>query len=333
MFGNAPKDLNCFLIKMLDKNKKGETVSETEMLRIFRNHVGVHFTGIVHNRPQYSGKVGHSDIQFFHYGYALSDAQMQAKYKRTSGLLFKRIEVDPQDHDAYFYLYQVHSEMKEKQKAIEYAKKCLELIKEKNINSTQASFYYSLYHGLASTYLKSGQYDLAQSFIRKGLEVLPDEPDLYYDLAAVGYFSTQSDLSVEGGKNYLRVIDGFRKDSLKAGTRFIFTTSKKAELSVCFWLMLGLISLNQLDAFLELWEKYKEEMIDKASFQKLLFDALERKEAFECLEPVAVFLFNEQEKVPVENHKIIFSCLLFLLTEKRYINPKTILGLMKTLKA
>ncbi len=316
MFANAPKNLHCFLIKMLDKNKKGETVSETEMLRIFRNHVGVHFTGIVHNRPQYSGKVGHSDIQFFHYGYALSDAQMQAKYKRTSGLLFKRIEEDPQDHDAYFYLYQVHSEMNEKKKAVEYAEKCLGLIKEKNINLTEASFYYSLYHGLASTYLKSGHYELAQSFVRKGLEVLPDEPDLYYDLAAIGYFSGKPSVSVEGGKNYLRVIDGFRKDPLKAGTRFIFTASKKAELSVSFWLMSGLISLNQLDAFLALWEQYKEEMIDTHSFQKQLFEALENKDAFECIEPVANYLFNNLNRIPVENHKMVLSYFLFYFKEK-----------------
>lgn len=316
LFGNARKDLHCFLIKMLDKNKKGETVSKTEMARIFRNHVGVHFTGIVHNRPQYSGKVGHIDIQFFHYGYALSDDQMQAKYKRTSGLLFKRIEMDPQDYDAYFFLYQVHSEMQEKQKAVEYAEQCLGLIKEKKIDPTQSSFYYSLYHGLASIHLKSGQYDLAQSFIRKGLEVLPDEPDLYYDLAAVGFFSGRPELSVEGGKNYLRVIDGFRKDPLKAGTRFIFTASKKAELSVSFWLMLGLISLNQLDAFLALWEKYKEDMLDKSSFQKLLFESLDKNEAFEFLESIAVFLFDKFEKVPVVNHQMIFSFFLFYLKEK-----------------
>ena len=314
----APNALHCYLIKVLDKNRSGKVVSATESIRIFRTHVGIQYKGIVHNKLHYSGKVSHLDLQLFHYGYALSDSQMQAKYKRTSGLLFKRIEKDPQDYDAYFYLYQVHSEMQEKQKAVEYAEECLGLIKEKKIDPTQVSFYYSLYHGLASIHLKSGQYDLAQSFIRKGLEVLPEEPDLYYDLAAVGYFSGRSDLSVEGGKNYLRVIDGFRKDPLKAGTRFIFTASKGAELSVSFWLMLGLISLNQLAEFLELWEKYKADMVDKPSFQKLLFESLDKKEAFEFLEPMAVFLFDKLEKIPAANHQMIFSFFLFYLKEKEF---------------
>ena len=311
----APKALHCYLIKVLDKNKGGQITSATESIRIFRNNVGIQYKGIVHNKLHYSGKVSHMDLQLFHYGYALSDSQMQAKYKRTSGLLFKRIEEDPGDYDAYFYLYQVHSEMGEKEQAVQYAQRCLELIDQEDLHSTEASFYYSLYYGIANISLKSGKYDQALSFIRKGLEVLPDEVDLYYVLAATGYFSGQSNLAIEGGENYFRVLDEFRSNPARSGTRFIFTTSKQAELSVCFWLMTGLIAAGRFSEFLDLWKKYKEEMLEKPGFQKELFNLLEKKDASECLEPIAAFLLNHSEKIPAENYTKALSFLLFDLKE------------------
>ncbi len=317
VFANAPDEQHCFLIKLLDKNKKGEVTTTTEMIRIFKNHVGVHFEGIVHNRPVYSGKVGHIDIEFFHYGYALSEEQMQAKYKRTSGLLFKRINENPEDHDAYFYLYQVHSEMGEKEKAVQYAMRCLELVEKKGINPTEASFYNSLYYGISSVYLKSGKYDEALLAIRKGLDVLPEEVDLYYNMAALGYFSGQPNLSIEGGKDYFQIVDKFRSDPSRSGTRFIFTTSKNAEITVCFWLMTGLIAEGLFAEFSDLWEKYKEDMLEKPGFQKELFKLFEKKEAFECLESVAVFLLNNLEKIHAANHQMIYSFLVFYLRERK----------------
>ncbi len=316
LLAKAPKELNCYLIKVLDKNRQGGVTSATESIRIFRNRVGIKYVGIVHNRLSYSGKAGHLKLELFHYGYALSDEQMQAKYRRTSGLLFKRIEQDPDDVDAYFYLFQVHSEMDEKEKAIQYANRCLELIAQKGIRALEASFYYSLYYGMASAHLKLSQYDQAEAAVRKGLEVLPDEVDLYYELAAVGYFSGRLDLCVEGGQNYFRVVDEFRNDSTRAGTRFVFTTSKSAETTVYFWLMTGLISMDAFDRFLAVWENGKDRLLDKPGFQKELFTALEQKQAFEPLEPVASFLLNHLEKIHPGNHNMVLSFLLFYLKEK-----------------
>jgi len=312
----APKALHCYLIKVLDKKRDGQIATATESIRIFRNHVGIEYRGIVHNKLHYSGKVGHYDLKLFHYGYALSDSQMQAKYKRTSGLLFKRIEKNPEDYDAYFYLYQVHSEMGEKEQAVEYAQRCLGFIEQESLDPTEASFYYSLYYGIANISLKSGEYDRALSAVRKGLEVLPDEVDLYYVLAATGYFTGQPNLAIEGGEDYFRVLGEFRSDPSRCGTRFIFTTSKGAELTVSFWLMTGLIASDQFAEFSDLWEKYKEDMLEKPGFQKELFKVLEKKDAFEQLEPVAVFLLNNFGKINAENHTMILSSLLFCLKEK-----------------
>nr|WP_320017096.1 glycosyltransferase family 2 protein [uncultured Desulfobacter sp.] len=312
-----PKVLHCLLIRMLDKNDQGRIVSETRMIRMFRNKVGVRFEGIIHEAPVYSGKVGYLDIEFFHYGYALPEVQMQAKYKRNIDLLLKRIEKNPKDHDAYFYLFQVYSVMKERQKTIKAGRQCLELLQEKKLPYIQASFYYSIYHGLASLYRDTQEYEQAHSIILEGLKILPDEPDLYYDLASIGHFSNQPDLSIEGGQNYLRVIDDFRNNPSKAGTRFIFTTSKNAEVTVSFWLILGLISFDRFQEFLNIWEKYREPILEKTSFPKIIFEALEKKEAFDVLGPVAVFLFNRLDKIPVSYHTMIFSFLLFYLSEQK----------------
>lgn len=312
----APKALHCFLIKLLDKDKQGNVSTVAKSARIFRNGVGVEYRGIVHNTAYYTGKVMELDLQMFHYGYALPEAQMQAKYKRTSSLLLKRIELDARDYAAYFYLCQVYMQMKKPEKAIKYARQCLDILPTKEESKIDTSFYYSLYHSIAISYIAMGRYDIAEKTARNGLTMLPDEIDLYYDLACIGLFSKNFDLVIEGGENYLRVLDEFRNTPLRAGTRFVFSTSKEIQLTVEYWLMTAFIAHGRLNDSFELWNRNKELIISKPAFQKELLINLDRNDAWDFIESVVLYLSEHMESIEINTRQTILTYLIFCLRKK-----------------
>ncbi len=62
--------------------------------RIFRRG-RAHFEGIVHNQLIFEGKALQSEIRLYHYGYNLSEREMQKKYKRTGDLLRQQLAENP----------------------------------------------------------------------------------------------------------------------------------------------------------------------------------------------------------------------------------------------
>ncbi len=320
----APKELHCFLINLLDKDAKGNVSTVAKSARIFRNRVGVEYRGIVHNTAYYSGKVTEMDLNMFHYGYALPAPQMQAKYKRTSSLLLKRIDIDPNDYAAYFYLCQVYMQMEQPEQAIKYARHCLDILPSEKKSGIDISFYYSLYHSITMSYIALSQYDIAIDTIRKGLKLLPDEIDLYYDLACIGVFSNNFDLVVEGAENYLRVVDEFRNKYLRAGTRFVFSTSEAIQLTVEYWLMSGYIAKERLNEALKVWERNRHLLLNKPSFLRELLVNLERKEAWDFIKKAVLYLFENIDKLEINSQKHILQYLIFCLRkDEDYENLET----------
>ncbi|MBF0203215.1 MAG: glycosyltransferase [Desulfamplus sp.] len=309
----APRELHCFLINLLDKDTNGNISTVAKSARIFRNRVGVEYRGLVHNTAYYSGKVMELDLNLFHYGYALPAPQMQAKYKRTSSMLLKRIENDPNDYAAYFYLCQVYMQMEEPRQAIKYAQQCLDILPTEKQSKIDISFYYSLYHSIAISYMTLNEYDDAEKTARKGLELLPDEIDLYYDLACIGYFSNNFGLIIEGSEKYLRVLDEFKNKSLRASTRFVFSISTGIQLTLEYWLMTAYIANKRFKDSFEIWDRNKELMINKPLFQKELLLNLERNDAWDFIQKVVLYLFDNLESLNIESRKIILSYLVFCL--------------------
>ncbi len=314
----APKILHCYLINLLDKDTQGKVTTVTKSARIFRNRVGVEYRGIVHNTAYYSGKVTEMDLNMFHYGYALSPEKMQAKYKRTSSLLLKRIDLDPKDYAAYFYLCQVYMQMKDPESAIKYAWQCLDILPTEEESGIDITFYYSLYHSITVSYTSQNRYADAEATARKGLALLPDEIDLYYDLACIGLFSQNFSLVLEGGKNYLRVLDEFRKSPLRAGTRFVFSTSNEIESTVKYWLMTAYIAFKRWDDALPMWHGTKEMLLQKPASQKELLQNLEKNEieAEDILDEVTRYFSAHMDNLPADTQKRILGHRIFFLRKE-----------------
>lgn len=307
----SPK-VHCLLMRVLDKNRQGNISSVTQSARIFKNRVGVEYRGIVHNTAHYTGKATDSDLSLFHYGYALPQEQMQAKFKRTSSLLHKRIENDPDDFTAYFYLCQVYMQMKERHKGIVYANQCLKTLPSIEETDTDISFYHSLFHAIAMAQIELEEYDMAVATARNGLEVLPDEVDLYYDIACAGYFSKNAVQIIEGAENYLRVLEEFKNAPMRSGSRFVFSTSKEIQITVESWLMTAYLTIKDFDRTRELWNSNRNLFIDKPTLQKEFLTNLERAEAWDIIEEVVTFLLRHQKKYPSVTQQFLLGHAIFL---------------------
>ncbi|MCP4414036.1 MAG: glycosyltransferase family 2 protein, partial [Gammaproteobacteria bacterium] len=89
-------DANLIYLQVLDKTAEDKIVSVSNSERLFRNHLGIQYEGIVHNSLKYncSTEIA-NDIKIFHYGYNLDEERMERKFVRTSTLLREQIKNDP----------------------------------------------------------------------------------------------------------------------------------------------------------------------------------------------------------------------------------------------
>jgi glycosyltransferase involved in cell wall biosynthesis len=91
---------------MHDMNS-GKSIMQFKPLKVFRNG-HIQFKNIVHNQPVTDGlKTFCPLIYFEHYGYDISEEKKVLKIQRTENLLKLRIEQNPKDYEAYFYLSQL----------------------------------------------------------------------------------------------------------------------------------------------------------------------------------------------------------------------------------
>ena len=65
--------------------------------RLLKNGLGFHYKGYVHNQLVARDKVTPSSIVLWHYGYDISDDQLEAKKLRSLNLLRKQIKEFPDD--------------------------------------------------------------------------------------------------------------------------------------------------------------------------------------------------------------------------------------------
>ncbi|MCP4253972.1 MAG: glycosyltransferase family 2 protein, partial [Candidatus Scalindua sp.] len=97
-------EVNVIKLPVYYKPKGGKNLSVSSSERIFRNHVDIHYEGIVHNALKYSGSNKSTNIRLYHYGYHQGNEQMEKKFKRTSDLLKKQIKDDPENPLPHHYL-------------------------------------------------------------------------------------------------------------------------------------------------------------------------------------------------------------------------------------
>jgi tetratricopeptide (TPR) repeat protein len=184
--------------------------------RFFRRSTFRGYKGIVHNKSDYDGDCAGSDMLLMHYGYSLSPDKLIAKQQRSEALLRTRLENDPNDYIAMFYLQQICAVQNRCEEAVVLGRRCLELYEPDYQGDMQ--YLHGVYYMQGVSYMKLRDGDSAYAWAAKGLERRPDDIDLNYLMARIGYESMNHALMAKHGQKYLELYDAHGLDLDSKGT-------------------------------------------------------------------------------------------------------------------
>jgi len=201
-----PEEITTLHMNVLNYHASGNVNAVLDSPRLFRNHIGFHYEGIVHNQPRIPGKGAGCGLTIHHYGYALSPEKMEAKSRRTVSLLKKQIAEDPDNPWPWHNLCVSYSMAGMGKEAIEAGRQAEELATRKGI--FPPFLFYSQYI-TASTCCAQKDYEAAIRIARNCLARNPDHLDSYYVIALAAYQVDQFPVVQENARTYLGLLDRF----------------------------------------------------------------------------------------------------------------------------
>jgi tetratricopeptide (TPR) repeat protein len=183
---NPPPHIHCFLLE-LNNTMPGGNPTFLMHPRLFRNHVGFHYEGKVHNRPVLTGTAMATKILLLHHGYNEDDATMNAKHERRIIMIRKWVEEEPENLHARSYLaHTLQSRPDGFNESIEQALTGLELLSHKS-RKEQVDFGPHLYYPLLNCLSSLNRDEEAVKYAHECMELAPSYPDPLFFLCLI-YF-------------------------------------------------------------------------------------------------------------------------------------------------
>lgn len=196
-------------------------VSFLPSVRLLRNHRGYLYQGIVHNQldlPR-DTPVMRAPVRIDHYGYTPSVAEARGKYERTTGLLRRQLEENPDDAFAHFNMAQIMrggEEARTRSNEIAFhARRVIELVRPGE--SDHRHILLMAHHQLATACFHQEDYAGAERACRDALALKPDFIDA---LVTLGHVLSQQKRYVEARDaflEYLRVCEHYDESTETRG--------------------------------------------------------------------------------------------------------------------
>lgn len=236
--GGVPAKCMSIAITLHDI-QKGMQAMQFNSVRFFRKD-SIRYEGIVHNTPKIiSGK---SEALFCplvylkHYGYDLTPEKVAEKRARSESLLLKRLENNPDDAVALFYLSQAYTAYDEFSKAAEYIEKYAETSKR-----IGAKFNGSIYCTAIHVYRKLLDKKNTQKWLLAGLKEYPNDLDILMNMTEYGVWVQDINLMVKGAKGFLRVYEEYQNNPVAGGNRFVYANTPESACYCMFHLSMGML--------------------------------------------------------------------------------------------
>lgn len=225
----------------------------------------VQYYGIVHNFAHTEkAPVALRGAYIQHYGYDLDPEAKLRKRERTVGLLKKRLEQNPYDWQAMFYMAEMESQAGNFEQSVYYAEKYLRARQQNN------KFNPSVYYLLSCTLIRLNDFDRAAEVIREASQVIPHDLDMAKTMMDFGLLRKNPSLVSEGARRYVLNYDRYAEDLAARGGRFCFNYDQK---TLCFAMFnLMCISLSDGQSLLNRLVATLEEMDDPEYKNKVMRD-------------------------------------------------------------
>ena len=177
-----------YFCPFFDIDRNGEVTTVYNSVRLFRNNMDMTYTRKIHNQLLVKGERGYTEIKFNHYGYDLSPEEMEAKHVRTTTLLKKAIEENPEDGYSYHQLAASNLKHLDYSKGVEYGEKALEIMRRRNQHKP---FDINTFYLVAGAYFNLEDMELARRIGLEAQAVFGDHLDICFILSAI-YFKQNS---------------------------------------------------------------------------------------------------------------------------------------------
>jgi len=196
--------------------------------RLFRAGT-FHYEGAVHNQiiHEFPGLKLISTM-LLHYGYIAEDKElMERKFERTSALLKKELEKNP---NSVYYRYQLsatylmHGDV---DKALEEGEKAYLMIKD---DSDKIFRYLYILGHIAKIYIKLEKYEEMYETSEKGLKINQEYLDLWFYNFYYFFNKKEHDKIIEKGLKYIDVHENFKYLAMSRNSSVIMDTLDKIDL-------------------------------------------------------------------------------------------------------
>ncbi len=207
-------DADIIYVNIFCSYASGTKKSLHNFERLFKNNGVIHYEGSVHNQIIGGTKAFYSSIELWHYGYDVDEEKSLQKFKRTSDLLKKEIENDPENPKYHHYLSVSYFSKGMNKDALEEAKTAIRLSDEHNDNHP----LYAWTHFIASmTSFTLDDIDLGKRYALKSLDKYPDHMDSYYMLAMMAAEKAEWNEVIRYGENFLGILEKHKENPGNAG--------------------------------------------------------------------------------------------------------------------
>lgn len=202
------RSYNTYLLKIKNYSTMGSfTIVAQE--RVFRNDGEFRYAGSVHNQARFKKPILGTDIYIDHYGYLFQDDELrEKKFIRTAGILRKELEKNPGNPYYRFQLarsFSAHGDLKE---AIEEIRRAYGLIAG---NTSAMKTFCCIYGSYSMMSYESGEFEEAIKVCEEGLEIKPENLDLYFVMAMSYARLDKKAESMDAYGKYLDLVNKYDK--------------------------------------------------------------------------------------------------------------------------
>ncbi|MBA3036700.1 MAG: glycosyltransferase, partial [Desulfobacterium sp.] len=212
VYDAGPAD--AFHVNIISTYSNGAKRARHNFERLFRNNGVIHYEGIVHNRVTGAFKIKESRIELMHYGYNVDEKKAQEKYLRTSELLKKQIEENPNDPMPHHYLGASYLSRGMDEDAAKESVTAIDLAERQNDDNPM---YLWSRHNAAIAFFRMGNLNKAGEYSLDALRKYPEHLDSHYTLTIIAGERGQWKDVISHGTKFLELRDMFENNPEKAG--------------------------------------------------------------------------------------------------------------------
>ncbi|GAX60017.1 glycosyltransferase [Candidatus Scalindua japonica] len=205
----ASQRVDLIFIPVYSKFNNGKNLSIANSERLFRNHLGICYDGIVHNTLRYSAPTRKENIRLHHHGYNQDNEQMERKFLRTSTLLKEQIKNDPENPVPH---HNLAVSFLDRNMNSECIKEALEAIRLFELQNSDSQLRLLSYYSAGVAFYRINELSNAKKYAIKSLSFYSEYVDAYCLLSSIYFLQKEYDKCIETTKKYLDLLPSIESD-------------------------------------------------------------------------------------------------------------------------